>query len=125
MRWLADECVAAMLVERLRAVGHDVLYMAETHAGADDSTVLGFASGEERLLLTEDKDFGELIFRLRKSVPGVVLLRLGTVAPPEKWARLETALSQFGATLLGRYLVIDEKRIRFRPLLSSVPSTRE
>lgn len=114
-----------MLVDRLRAGGHDVLYMAEAHAGAQDPAVLGLASDEERLLLTEDKDFGELVFRLRKSVPGVVLLRLGTVAPPEKWVRLETALSQFGATLFGRYLVIDEKRFRFRPLLSSVPSTRD
>lgn len=124
MRWLADECVAALLVERLREGGHDVLYAAEQHAGATDPEILRFAGDERRMLLTEDKDFGELIFRSRKPVPGVVLLRLGALGSLEKWTHLERALGQFGNALFGRYLVIDEKRFRSRPLLSAIPSTR-
>ena len=76
MRWLVDECVDAALVQRLRGGGHDVLYVAEIASGATDAQVLRRASDENRLLLTEDKDFGELIFRLRVPVPGLVLLRI-------------------------------------------------
>jgi hypothetical protein len=119
MRWLADECVAAALVDRLRGAGHDVSYVAEAGAGATDAAVLGLAHDEDRLLLTEDKDFGDLVFRSRRAVPGVVLLRLAIGEQPGKWPRLEAAIAQFGGSLFGRYLVVEEKRFRSRPLLRS------
>jgi predicted nuclease of predicted toxin-antitoxin system len=119
MRWLADECVAAALVDRLRGAGHDVSYVAEAGSGATDAAVLGLAHDEDRLLLTEDKDFGDLVFRSRRAVPGVVLLRLAIGEQPGKWARLEAAIAQFGGSLFGRYLVVEEKRFRSRPLLRS------
>jgi len=71
MRWLGDECVSASLVMALRAAGHDVFYVAETAAGLSDTDVIALASRENRLLLTEDKDFGDLVFRWRRPVPGV------------------------------------------------------
>jgi predicted nuclease of predicted toxin-antitoxin system len=115
--WLADECVDAGLVARLRENGHDVLYTAETASGSNDARVLEIALRESRLLLTEDKDFGELVFRSsKKAVPGVVLLRI----PPErnslKWDRLRAAVTRFGKGLFGRYVVIEETRFRSRPL---------
>ena len=67
MRWLADECVDAALVRRLRTAGHDVIYAAEVASGATDAQILRRANDEDRLLLTEDKDFGELVFRLHRS----------------------------------------------------------
>ena len=72
MRWLADECVAAPLVALLRTNGHDVLYVAEAAAGLSDADVIVLALREQRLLLTEDKDFGDLVFRRERAVPGVV-----------------------------------------------------
>ena len=62
MRWFADECVDAALVHRLRGAGHDVIYAAEIAAGTTDIQLLRRANDEHRLLLTEDKDFGELVF---------------------------------------------------------------
>lgn len=76
MRRVADECVDAALVDQLRGVGHDVVYVAELRSGVTDPEVLALAQHEDRLLLTEDKGFGELTFRLRLAVPGVVLLRI-------------------------------------------------
>ena len=76
MRWLADECVAASLVARLREAGHDVLYIAEIGAGTSDTDIVALAHEEGRLLLTEDKDFGDLVFRWGKPVPGLVLVRI-------------------------------------------------
>ena len=71
MRWLADECVDAALVRRLRGAGHDVIYAAEVASGATDAQILRRANDEHRLLLTEDKDFGEFVFRLHMTVPGL------------------------------------------------------
>jgi predicted nuclease of predicted toxin-antitoxin system len=67
VRWLADECVAAPLVDGLRRQGHDVLYVAECAAGLTDTDVVELARLEGRLLLTEDKDFGDLRARPRRA----------------------------------------------------------
>lgn len=116
MRWLADECVAAPLVASLRAQGHDVLYIAETGPGLSDTDVIALALGEKRLLLTEDKDFGDLVFRRERTVPGVVLMRIGSEISVLKTARLAAAVERYGEGLLGRYTVIEEGRFRSRPL---------
>jgi len=121
MRWLADECVDAILVNQLRGAGHDTLYVAEVASGATDAEVLRRARNNSRLLLTEDKDFGELLFRLKL---GLVLLRLRPEQHLLKWARLEAAIGQFGDKLFGRYLVIEDTRFRSRPLLRSVRGSR-
>lgn len=76
MRWLADECITVSLVRELRGAGHDVLYIAEFAASLSDMEVIALASQEERLLLTADKDFGELVFRRGQAVPGLILLRI-------------------------------------------------
>ena len=119
MRWLADECVSAPLIHRLREHGHDVLYVAEASSGATDTAVLEFARAENRLLLTEDKDFGDLVFRSKMIAPGVVLLRLDSENGPTKWLRLAAAISEFSGRFEGRYIVVEARRIRSRPLLRS------
>lgn len=116
MRWLADECVDAGLVARLRAAGHDVLYMAEMTPAAGDVEVIGRAQRDERLLLTEDKDFGDLVFRRRQPVPGVVLLRIDPMLRGIKGDRLDAAIERFGDDLFGRYMIVEEARFRSRSL---------
>lgn len=119
MRWLADECVAAPLVGRMRAAGHDVLYMAELMPGATDTDVALRARAEGRLLLTEDKDFGEIVIRRRWSIPGVVMLRTGSDQTALNWTRLETATARFGEALFGHLTIVEETRLRSRPLHST------
>jgi predicted nuclease of predicted toxin-antitoxin system len=116
MRWLADECVSALLVAQMRQAGHDVLYVAELTPGATDVEVTARASAEGRLLLTEDKDFGELVVRRRWPVPGIIILRTGTDQAAFNWTRLEAAIAQFGEALSGHLTVIEEARLRSRPL---------
>jgi predicted nuclease of predicted toxin-antitoxin system len=86
-------------------------------SGASDTEVLRQAQEDGRLFLTEDKDFGELVFRFKRPVPGVVLLRIDPEKSQLKWARLESAIARFGEGLFGRYVVIEEARFRSRPLL--------
>jgi len=114
--WLADECIAASLVRELRGAGHDVLYIAEFAASLSDVEVIALASREGRLLLTADKDFGELVFRRGQAVPGLILLRIDPESRALILARLLGAIDQFGDGLFGRYVVIDEARFRSRPL---------
>jgi predicted nuclease of predicted toxin-antitoxin system len=119
MRWLADECVAAALVAALRAAQHDVAYIAEIASGLSDTEALALARAEQRLFLTEDKDFGELVFRFQLSVPGLILLRIDTTRPLDlRWTRLEAAITQIGEGLFGRYVVVIQNRTRSRPLIT-------
>lgn len=116
MRWLADECVAAPLVAWLRAAGHDVLYVVEVATGFSDADVVALALREKRLLLTEDKDFGDLVVRRKRAVPGVVLMRVYPENAELKKTRLAVAIEMYGEELFGRYMVIEEGRFRSRQL---------
>jgi predicted nuclease of predicted toxin-antitoxin system len=117
VRWIADECVSPSIVARLRDSGHDVLYIADIAPGTSDSDIVERADQERRLLLTEDKDFGELVFRWRRAVPGIVLLRIVPERRGQKWTRLAAAIGRYGETLLGRYTVVEDDRIRSRLLI--------
>ncbi|VIO73999.1 DUF5615 family PIN-like protein [Bradyrhizobium ivorense] len=116
MRWLVDECVSAPVVASLRARQHDVLYVAEAAAGLSDTDVIALAARESRILLTEDKDFGDLVFRRERAVPGLVLLRIAPERATLKMTRLALAIERYGEELFDRYLVIEEGRFRSRPL---------
>jgi predicted nuclease of predicted toxin-antitoxin system len=104
------------MVALLRAAGHDVVYVAELASGMTDSDAITQAQEQRRLLLTEDKDFGELVVRWRRPVPGLVLLRIDSERRALKWSRLEAAIQKIGEGLLGHYTVVDEVRFRVRSL---------
>jgi predicted nuclease of predicted toxin-antitoxin system len=118
VRWLADECISARLVKRLRDEGHDVAYAAEMAAGVIDTDLIALANRDGRLLLTDDKDFGELVIRRQWIVPGLVFMRIVSEHPQIRWERLRAAILQFGDSLYGRYTVVEGARFRFRPLRS-------
>lgn len=99
---LADECVAGEVVARLRADGHAVEATGVTAAGAADDDVLARAAGSGRLLLTADKDFGELVYRLRRVHAGVVLLRLAGVPAGERAELLPAVFRESGSGVAGR-----------------------
>ena len=80
--------------------------------------VIALASRERRLLLTEDKDFGDLFFRRGHPVPGIVLIRAGLDNSRFQIVRLAAAIEQYGERLIDHYVVIEEGRFRSRPLWS-------
>jgi predicted nuclease of predicted toxin-antitoxin system len=116
LRWVADECVEAALVGRLREAGHDVIYIVERAPGSTDVEVISLAHQEQRVLLTEDKAFDDLVLRQRMRVPGLVLLRIEPEQHALKWQRLDAAINRFGDSFLGRYTVVEEARFRRRAL---------
>lgn len=79
-------------------------------------TFIGLATSEQRVILTTDKDFGELVFRERLTSFGIILLRLDDVAVPGWLPRLQDVWSVIEANPSGKFIVVTSKRVRVRPL---------
>jgi len=112
MRLLADQNIPQLLVNRLRDRGHDVLWILAHSPGASDEQVLATANAEKRVLLTLDRDFGELVFH-RRLVPeaGILLLRLKGLRPPQLAAKaIEIVESR--ESWSGLFAVADPGRLR-------------
>jgi predicted nuclease of predicted toxin-antitoxin system len=118
VKFLVDECTDSQLVDLLRAEGYDVFYVMEAMRGATDDDILRKAYTEQRILLTEDKDFGELVFRLRKPAVGVILLRFNPSEEAQKATRLRQLLQNSTIALTGAFVVVEIGKIRIRPLIS-------
>ena len=115
MRLVADECVPADVVALLRAAGHEVHAIWETRRGATDDEVLGVAAELKCPLVTEDLDFGEMVFRRGQASAGVILLRMSGVPNAEKGSVLLRALQEHVAELSGAFLVVSATSVRVRP----------
>lgn len=121
MKILADENLARDFVAWLRNSGHDVLYAAEAVPGAPDTTWTTRAENEQRILITSDKDFGELVFRDGLSSHGILLLRFDDMTVGAALARLQSVWSVVEANPTGHFIVITEKKVRVRPLTIADP----
>ena len=113
MHFLADECCDASLVHALRNVGHDVFYVMESSRGISDNQVLALAVEQERILLTEDKDFGELIYRQKLPALGVILLRFNPGEESIKVKRLVQLVHANLDRIPNNFIVIDKSKISF------------
>jgi predicted nuclease of predicted toxin-antitoxin system len=114
VNFLADESVDRQIVDSLRQRGHDVMYVAEMEPGISDDAVLDLANQEGALLLTADKDFGELVFRLGRFAPGVILLRLAGLSALSKGGVVATAITQHIEELPYAFVVITPATVRIR-----------
>ena len=116
MLLLLNENMPGTLASMLRDEGHDVLHVKEAMRGADDASVLARAHAEARLLLTQDKDFGELAFQ--HGLPaecGIILFRLTGADPETDVRRMLSALGS-RSDWAGRFAVVTDDRVRLRPL---------
>src|SRR4051794_34086991 len=116
MRLLVDENIHADLVLWLRAQGHEVLYAAETMKQARDPELLESARLENRVIVTDDLDFGELVYHQRLATQGVILLRLHGASVPDRIQRLTEVWATIESNLPGRFLVVTPKKLRVRPI---------
>jgi predicted nuclease of predicted toxin-antitoxin system len=119
MRFLADENFPRPALEALRRSDWDVFSIAEQCPGRSDEEVAALCADQQRILLTFDKDFGELVFRRRVSAgSGVVLFRI-TPESPEEAANFALALIESQPDVRGAFCVITRDRIRVRRMPSS------
>jgi predicted nuclease of predicted toxin-antitoxin system len=115
MKFLLDENVDARLKIHLTQLRHDVTRVgADYPRGLADREVLSTAHAEGRVLITNDRDFGELVFRLRQPHQGVILLRLGTYVPlATKIQRVDDVLARYSDEL-EHFIVVTPRTIRVR-----------
>ena len=114
MNLLADEGVDKQIVARLREEGHSVSYIAEMAPGISDDIVLELANKEGSLLLTADKDFGDLVFRMRRLSAGVVLVRLAGLTPAKKAEIVTSIIGKHSQELVKSFTVITPMGARIR-----------
>jgi predicted nuclease of predicted toxin-antitoxin system len=115
MNLVADEGVDRQIVAQLRHDGHDVVYVAELAPSISDDEVLQEANDRQAILVTIDKDFGELVFRLNRAAAGVILIRLEGLQPTTKAKIVAQALHDHETEMLGAFSVISAGMIRIRP----------
>jgi predicted nuclease of predicted toxin-antitoxin system len=116
VRLLANENFPRDAVDVLRANGHDVAWVRTDAPGSSDDAVLARAQQEQRLLITFDKDFGELVFAKGQAASqGVVLFRIGMPSPSIVATKVASVLDSRG-DWAGHFSVVDDTRIRMIPL---------
>ncbi|MFZ3166145.1 MAG: DUF5615 family PIN-like protein [Candidatus Methanoperedens sp.] len=112
MRFLVDECTGPAVAQWLRLQNHDVVSVFDEIRGADDRNVIQKAYEQNRILITNDKDFGELVFREKKPHKGVILLRLEDEQPANKIVVLQRLIEKYEKSLRGNFIVVTETTVR-------------
>lgn len=119
MRFLANENFPLPSVHALRRAGHDVESIAESHSGWKDVQVLAHAVQSERIILTFDRDYGELLFRYQlQPPPDVVFFRNKGTQPTAVAMRLMGLMANESIRLMGYFTVVEDDTIRQRKLIS-------
>ncbi|MEK7867585.1 MAG: DUF5615 family PIN-like protein [Planctomycetota bacterium] len=114
MKFLADESIEAPVIGALRSEGMELTAIDELAPGSEDPAVLKLAETENRILLTNDKDFADLAFLQRKATSGIVLVRMGRFRSAAKSRRLLEVIRDQGDRLVGAMTVVEAHAIRRR-----------
>jgi predicted nuclease of predicted toxin-antitoxin system len=112
MRFLMDECTGPAVARWLREQGHEVFSVYEQARGLEDDTIIQKAFEENWILITNDKDFGEKVYRERRPHKGVVLLRLEDERASSKIGTIQRLLESYAEQLQDNFVAVTEKRVR-------------
>lgn len=121
LRVVVDESTGRAVAACLAAAGCDVVFVPDVLPGASDTVILAFAEREERLVVTNDKDFGELVFRSGQGRCGVVLFRLADENVANRVRMAQMVLREHATRLWKHMVVVTERTVRVRPMPDSSP----
>jgi predicted nuclease of predicted toxin-antitoxin system len=113
MKFLVDECTGPSVAAWLRDDGHEVFSVYEDARGVEDDIILQKAFEENWILITNDKDFGDKVFRNGRLHKGVILLRLEDERATSKIKVLSHLLEKYIDRLPNAFVVVTEKQVRF------------
>lgn len=119
MKLLADENIDLEIIDVLRKEGHQVLAVVEMKPGIGDQHVFDAANQEGAILLTSDKDFGEIVFRQRKISGGVILARLAGLSALKKASLVSLAICKHSEEMPNAFSVISPGAVRIRNTLEA------
>lgn len=125
MKFVVDECVFGPIAARLRTDGHEIILAKETISGAADPNVLALAVRENAILLTQDRDFGELIYRQKLEHFGIILLRLASVPSGQRVNSVSQAIFDHGIEMANAFTVMTPGGIRIRKSISDQETGRD
>ncbi len=117
MKFIADEGVDSTLVKLMRSSDYDVLYFAEFEPSTDDSVILDLANEQGRILITRDKDFGELVYRMKMIHSGIILSRLEELKSITRSQIIFDFINKNKPELKGSFIVIQSGAARIRKLM--------
>ena len=112
MRFMVDECTGPSVAGWLEERGHDVFSVYDEARGEKDIELIRKANDERYILITNDKDFGELVFRSGEEHSGIVLLRLDDERSKNKKRVLKEVLEHHKGELKDNFVVVTEEDIR-------------
>jgi predicted nuclease of predicted toxin-antitoxin system len=113
VRFIVDESTGPAVAEWLREQGHEVFSVYDEARGMGDEDIIKKAATENWILMTNDKDFGEKVYRERRPHKGVVLLRLDDERASVKIKTIKQMLESYADRLRGHFVVVTENSIRF------------
>jgi predicted nuclease of predicted toxin-antitoxin system len=116
VRFLADESCDVTVVHVLREAGHDVLSISDISPRADDTIVIDLAANESRILLTEDRDFGQLVYASTRTSGGVIYMRYPASAQSTLAQDVVSLVASHRDHLLGHFVVMQPGRTRISRL---------
>jgi predicted nuclease of predicted toxin-antitoxin system len=115
LRFLVDVNVGVAVADNLRDSGHDVVFAGDLDWCMPDTDVLSVAHQEQRIILTMDTDFGELVYHSQQQHAGVLLLRMPGANREEKIRIVQQIVSRYGDQLPSHFCVYRQGRLRIRP----------
>lgn len=116
IKFLVDENAGYSIIEYLREQGYDTKSVSELYPSRDDLFIIGQAHQEGRIIITNDKDFGYLIFKSNITSPAIILLRFKDESPALKINAIKTILKLPEEKTLNHFIVASESKIRIRPI---------
>ena len=116
MKFLADVNVEKGVVEYLLEKNYDIKWIPDYNCEMSDEDLLHLAHIENRIIVTNDKDFGELIYLQKKISNGIILFRVKGQKSEEKVNLIKYLLENYGEKILNHYIVITEDKIRVIPM---------
>lgn len=117
MKFLANENIPITVCARLRLEEKiDIVSILDISKGAKDKDVLLSAQSEDRIIVTFDKDFGELVFRKKAKVKGIILLRFTPKSPEFILNKIKDAILKKEIRIEGRFVIVEEERVRIREI---------
>jgi predicted nuclease of predicted toxin-antitoxin system len=116
MKFLADAHISVEMIQMLLALGHDCLDSSTIPARMPDVEVLRMAANDARIVVTSDKDFGELVFVHSIACPGVVLIRVALAKETDRVAHVRAVWPIVMSRLPGSFVTITTSGVRARPL---------
>lgn len=116
MRIIADESVNYLVVLELRQKGYEILFIAENHPSIEDKDILSISLNPPAIVITEDKDFGELVFKHKKNFVAVILLRYNASETTVIFERLFNLLEKHEQELFNAFVTVTASKTRIKYL---------